>query len=81
MCQLMATLCVSLSLTLVAMDIFDPNQRVLPLNLELWQTPWQSWGPFQIWLSYLEMYRAHHTRSRMTRKIIFTVPFQRACGS
>jgi hypothetical protein len=66
---------VSSSLTLVAMGSSDPTRRVLPSNLELWQTPQQSWDPFWIRLPYPVMYRAHHVRSWMMCKIIFTAPF------
>jgi hypothetical protein len=45
-----------------------------PSNPELWQTPRQSWGLFQIWLAYPMMHRARRARSRMTRKIGFTTP-------
>jgi hypothetical protein len=50
--QLLAILCVTLSLALVALGDSDPTQWILPLNPELWQTPWQSWDPFWIWLAY-----------------------------
>jgi hypothetical protein len=53
--QLLATLCVALSLTLIALGGSDLTQRILPLNPELWQTPRQSCDPFWILLPYLEM--------------------------
>jgi hypothetical protein len=50
--QLLVTLCVISSLTLVTLGGFDLTQQILPLNPELWQTPRQLWDPFQIQLSY-----------------------------
>jgi hypothetical protein len=79
--QLMAILCVASSLALVALGGSDPTQRVLPSNPKLWQTPQQSLGSFQIWLSYTTMYRAHGTRGQMMHKIVFTAPFYYACGA
>jgi hypothetical protein len=73
--QLLATLCVASSLTLVALGSSDPTRRVLPSNPELWQTPQQSCAPFQIRLMYSTMYRACRRRSQMTHKIIFTARF------
>jgi hypothetical protein len=61
--QLLATLCVTLSLALVALRGSGPTRWVLPLNLELWQTPQQSWDPFWIWLLYPVMYGVCHMRS------------------
>jgi hypothetical protein len=46
MSQLLATLCVALSVALVALSGSDQTQGVLPSNPMLWQTPRQSWGPF-----------------------------------
>jgi hypothetical protein len=73
-CQLLATLCVASSLTLVALHGSDLNQ-VLPLNPELWQTPQKLLDLFWIQLLYPTMHRVHRTRSQMTLKIIFTAPF------
>jgi hypothetical protein len=81
MCQMLDTLCVALSLTLVALGGSDSTRRILPSNPELWQTPWQLWDPFRIWLPYPMTYRVCRMRSQMTCKIIFTVPFYRACGA
>jgi hypothetical protein len=61
--QLLATLCVTLSLALVALRGSGPTRWVLPLNPELWQTPRQSWDPFWIWLPYPVMYGVCHVRS------------------
>jgi hypothetical protein len=66
-------LMVALSLALVALGGSDQTRQVLPSNPDLWQTPWQSWDPFWIWL--------HRTWSRVMRRIIFTAPFYRAFGA
>jgi hypothetical protein len=81
--QLPATLCVASSLALVALGGSDPTRWVLPSNLELWQTPQQSWDLFWIWLPYPVMYRTHRMRTQMMRKIIllrlFTVLVEPSC--
>jgi hypothetical protein len=59
----------------------DPTWWVFPLNPNLWQSPWQKWDPFQLWLLSPTMYRMCRMRSRMTHKIIFAAPFYRACGA
>jgi hypothetical protein len=41
--QLLATLCVVSSLTMVALGGSDLTQRVLPSNPKFWQTPRQFW--------------------------------------
>jgi hypothetical protein len=64
MCQLPATLCVALSLALVALGGSDLTRRVSPLKSKLWQTTRQSWDPFWIRLPMSKV-----------RKIIFTMPF------
>jgi hypothetical protein len=80
--RLLAILCVAYSsIALVALGGSDTTRWGLPSNPELWQTPRQSWDPFWIWLPYPMMYRARHTRSRMTHKIIFTVPFYHTRGA
>jgi hypothetical protein len=76
--QLLAT---ALSLALVALHDSDLTQRVLPSNPKLWQTPRQSWDPFQIRFLYPVMYRVCHMRCRTTHKIVFTLPFYRVYGA
>jgi hypothetical protein len=78
-CQLLATLCVASSLALVALGGSNLVGWVLPPKPEPWQTSRQSWGPFQIRLPYSVMHRAHHVRSRMMSKIIFTTPAEPNC--
>jgi hypothetical protein len=79
--QLLVTLRVTLSLSLVSLGGSDLTRWLLPSNPEFWQIPQQSWDPFLIHLPYPMMYRAHHMRSQMMHKIIFTVPFYLTCGA
>jgi hypothetical protein len=79
--QLLATHCVASSLALVALGSSDLTQWVLPSNTELLADPVIIVGPISDMVSYPVMYRMCRMRSRMIRKIVFTVPFYHACGA
>jgi hypothetical protein len=74
--QLLPTLCVALFHALGDSDLVE---RFLPSNPELWQTPQQSWGLFQIQLWFPAMHRVRRMRNRMMSKILFTSPVEPSC--
>jgi hypothetical protein len=79
--QLLAALYVTSSLAPVALGGSDLTQWVLPSNTELLADPVIIVGPISDMVSYPVMYRMCRMRSRMIRKIVFTVPFYHACGA
>jgi hypothetical protein len=72
--QLLAILCVASFLALVALGSSDLIGEFCLQTLSFGRPHDNRRGPFWIRLPYHATYRAHHARSRVTHKIVFTAP-------